>query len=141
MKSYLMLCKKKVKNGNQEFDVTFGYRQTLNEETGEFEDVESTIMVDGQPKKVAKSVKVALAKDLRKKLDEENKYPYRVTLDDELKTANGDDSYYVTINKDKDGNERLDKNGKHHPILVIREIADYEVVPPKSYTLDDIDNI
>lgn len=141
MKSYLMLCKKKVKVDKQEFDVTFGYRQVLNPETNEFEDVKSKMTIDGVEVERPRSVKVALAKDLRKKLDEENKYPYRLTLDDELKDSRGEDSYYVTINKDKEGKERLDKNGKHHAILVIRAVADYEVVPPKSYTLDDIDNI
>ena len=141
MKSYLMLCKKKVKNGNQEFSVTFGYRQFLNDK-GEFEDVKSVVFLDdGKTTDVAKSVKVALAKDLAAKLDAEDKYPYRLVLDDELKLEDGRDSYYVAINKDKDGNERLDKNGKHHAIVVIRAVSSYEPVPPKSLSLDDIDNI
>lgn len=141
MKSYLMLCKKKVKKGSQEFMVTFGYRQVLNDK-GEFEDKQSVVFLpDGQTKDVSKSVKVALGEDLRKKLDAEDNYPYRLTLDDELKLADGRDSFYVTINKDKDGNERLDKNGKHHAIIVIRAVSGYEHVPPKSLTLDDIDNI
>lgn len=141
MKSYLMLCKKKVKNGNQEFEVTFGYRQDFNPTTNEYEDKKSTIIIDGQPTEVAKSIKVALGKELRAKLDAEDKYPYRLTLDDSYKLPDGRDSFYVTINKDKEGNERLDKNGKHHAIVVIREVVDYEVVPPKSLSLDDIDNI
>ena len=141
MKNYLMLCKKKVKNGNQEFSVTFGYRQVLNEKTGEFDDVLSSVMDNGSQKFVAKSVKVALAKELAAKLDSEDKYPYRLTLDTELKLEDGRDSFFVTINKDKDGNERLDKNGKHHAIIVIRAVSSYEPVPPKSLSLDDIDNI
>lgn len=141
MISYLMLCKKKVKNGNQEFSVTFGYRQVLNEKTGKFDDVLSSVMDNGSQKFVAKSVKVALAKELAAKLDSEDKYPYRLYLDTDLKLEDGRDSFYVTINKDKDGNERLDKNGKHHAIIVIRAVNGYESVPPKSLSLDDIDNI
>ena len=141
MKSYLMLCKKKVKNGNQEFMVTFGYRQTLNEETGEYQDVLTSINDNGSQKFVAKSVKVALAKELATKLDNEDKYPYRLVLDTDLKLEDGRDSFYVAINKDKDGNERLDKNGKHHAIIIIRAVSSYEPVPPKSLSLDDIDNI
>lgn len=142
MKRYLMLCKKTVENANgQKFPVIFGYRQTLNDK-GEFDDVLTSITDnDGNQKFVAKSVKVALADTLRKQLDAEDKYPYRLVLNDELKLADGRDSYYVTINKDKDGNERLDNKGNHHAIIVIRAVESYEQVPLKSLTLDDIDNI
>ena len=141
MKSYLMLCKKKVKNGNQSFDVTFGYIQELLED-GTFKDKTTVVFnADGTTKDVAKSVKVALGEELRKKLDLENAYPYRLTLDDDLKTADNKDSYYVTINKDKDGKLRLDKKGHKHAIIVVRAVTSYEPVPLKSLTLDDIDNI
>ena len=141
MISYLMLCKKKVKNGNQSFEVTFGYRQNKKED-GTFEDVKTVIFnADGTTKDVAKSIKVALADSLRKELDADNHYPYRLELDDELKLENGDDSYYVTINKDKEGKLRLDKQGHKHAIIVIRIVKSYEPVPLKSLTLDDIDNI
>ena len=141
MESYLMLCKKKVKNGNQSFEVTFGYRQNKKED-GTFEDVKTVIFnADGTTKDVAKSIKVALADSLRKELDADNHYPYRLVLDDELKLDNGDDSYYVTINKDKEGKLRLDKQGHKHAIIVIRKVKSYEPVPLKSLTLDDIDNI
>ena len=45
---------------------------------------------------------------------------------------------YVTINKDKEGKERLDNNGNRHAIIVIRDVVAYEAVPLKSLTLDDI---
>ena len=141
MESYLMLCKKKVKNGNQEFYVTFGYLQNKKED-GTFEDKTSIVFnADGTTKDISKSVKVALGDELRKKLDLQDAYPYRLVLDDELKTADNKESFYVTINKDKDGNVRLDKNGHKHAIIVIRAVKSYEPVPIKSLTLDDIDNI
>lgn len=142
MKNYLMLCKKQVENANgQKFPVIFGYRQILNDK-GEFEDVLTSIIDnEGKQKFIAKSVKVALAESLRKQLDAEDKYPYRLVLNSDFKLADGRDSYYVTINKDKEGKERLDKNGNHHAIIVIRAVESYEQVPLKSLTLDDIDNI
>ena len=137
-----MLCKKKVTdNSGKSFYVVFGYRQT-KDENGEYQDVLSSIIdKEGQQQFVARSVKVALGEALRKKLDTEDKYPYRLTLDSEFKLADGRDSYYVTINKDKEGKVRLDNNGNQHAIVVIRDVVAYEPVPLKSLTLDDIDNI
>ena len=141
-KSYLMLCKKKVTDSSgKSFYVVFGYRQTQDDK-GEYHDVLSSIIdKEGQQQFVARSVKVALGETLRKKLDAEDKYPYRLTLDSEFKLPDGRDSYYVTINKDKDGKVRLDNNGNQHAIVVIRDVVAYEAVPLKSLTLDDIDNI
>lgn len=141
-KSYLMLCKKKVTDNNgKSFHVVFAYRQELDDK-GEYQDVLSPIIdKEGQQQWVARSVKVALGEALRKKLDNEDKYPYRLTIDDEFKLADGRDSYYVTINKDKEGKERLDNNGNRHAIIVIRDVVAYEAVPLKSLTLDDIDSV
>ena len=141
-KKYLMLCKKKVKTKDgKSFDVVFGYRQILNEK-GEYEDVKSLIFLEnGETKDIAKSVKVALADSLRKKLDAEDKYPYRLVLNEEFKLPDGRDSFYVSINKDKEGNPKLDNKGHKHAIIVIRDVESYEAVPLQSLTLEDIDDI
>ena len=136
------LCQKTVTSkDNKSFPVTFCYRQVENPD-GTYTDVLTPgIDNDGKPTMYAKSIKVALSSALRKKLEAEGQYPYRVVLDSDLKCDDGSESYYITVDKKENGDIRLDKNGKKHCIVVIRKFASYEPLPHNAITFDDIDNI
>ena len=49
------------------------------------------------------------------------------------------DSFYVTVDKDKDKKARKDKYGRKHLILIIRD-AEFKEMPRKSYSLEDLDS-
>lgn len=138
MKSYVMLCKKHIttKDNTEGFDTFFAYRQEKKED-GTLVDVLSPIEVNGTSQMKAKAIKVALSKSAYEKLGKLT-FPLSITLNDELK-VDGKDSFYVCINKDKDKKIILDKNGKKHHILVIRDYESAVAVERKEVTLSNFD--
>lgn len=138
MKSYVMLCKKHITTDeNKEgFDTFFAYRQEKKED-GSLVDIMSPIEVNGTSQMKARAIKVALSKNVYDKL-KDKEFPLLITLNDELKVE-GQDSFYVCVNKDKDKNIILDKNGKKHHILVIREYESAVAIERKVVTLANFD--
>ena len=61
-----------------------------------------------------------------------------MTLDDTIK-INGNDSFFLTMDKDIDKKPRLDKYGKKHLVLVVREWKSIEEAPTTSYRFDDLE--
>ena len=141
MENVINLCRKEVEKDNKKFPVYFAYRQELNTE-GEYTDVITpSVNEKGEPVMKARPLKVALADKLRKELEADNNFPYRMILDSELKLDDGKDGYYLAIDKDKEKNVRKDKYGKRHVILVIRKPKSYEPLPREVITFDDVDSI
>ena len=138
MKSYVMLCKKHIiTDENKEgFDTFFAYRQEKKED-GSLVDIMSPIEVNGTSQMKARAIKVALSKNVYDKL-KDMVFPLSLTLNDELKVE-GQDSFYVCVNKDKDKKPILDKNGKKHHILVIREYESAVAIERKVVTLSNFD--
>ena len=138
MKSYVMLCKKHIitEDNKEGFDTFFAYRQEKKED-GSMVDILSPIEVKGTSQMKARAIKVALGKSAYEKLLK-FEFPVLVTLNDELK-VDGKDSFYVCVNKDKDKKPILDKLGKKHHILVIREYESAVAVERKSVTLSNFD--
>lgn len=150
MLQYLKVCAKKVrtKDGHT-FDAMFAYRQADN--NGTMSDVLSpSTDKDGNPTMVARSIRIALTGEAKKKLIAEGKFPYLLTLEDGLSSERGANGshvlngstpdFYLTWDKDKDGVLRLDKNGKKHRIAVISDYRSaLHVEPLNTMTLDDID--
>ena len=142
---YLKVCSKRTKTKDGKiFDAMFAYRQVDND--GVMTDVLTPSKdKDGKPVMVAKSIRIALTGDAKRKLIAENKFPYLLTLEDGLneeRKPNGQSQdYYVTKDKDKDGVVRLDKYGKSHPIAVISDYRSaIHIEPLNNMTLDDIDD-
>lgn len=137
MKNYIMLCKKDIKSGDKEFQVFFAYRQV--KVADKYEDILTPLTdKEGKSIMVARPIKVALSKDMYDKLSA-GKFPVGLVLNDELKTKDDKDSFYVSYDKDKDG-KTIVFNGKRRPILVIRAVEEqYEcAVKP---TLDNFDTL
>ena len=133
--SYILLCKKDIEKDERKFPVFYGYSQELNEEGTDFIDV----MVpytdsEGKPQMKPRNFKVVLDEKLKLLLLSEDKFPYRLTLE------NGID-FFITVDKDKEGNARLDKYGKKHGLVVINSFKDYVPVPRKSMSFEDMDNL
>lgn len=138
MKSYVMLCKKHITTDeNKEgFDTFFAYRQEKKED-GSMVDILSPIEVKGTSQMKARAIKVALGKGAYEKLSK-FEFPVLLTLNDELK-VDGKDSFYVCVNKDKDKKPILDKNGKKHHILVVRDYESAVAIERKTITLSNFD--
>ena len=139
MKSYVMVCKKHITtDDNKEgFDTFFAYRQEKKED-GSLVDVLSPIEVNGTSQMKARAIKVALSKSAYERLGT-MVFPVLLTLNDELKVDGDKDSFYVCVNKDKEKKPILDKNGKKHHILVIRDYEECVAVERKSVTLANFD--
>ena len=142
MKHLFILCNAEVANSNgAKFTVFYGYRQEQNKD-GTYSDVLTPVIdKEGKPAMKAIPIKVRLSEDFNKKV-EKLTFPLLLTLDTDKKvTIDGQekDSYYVTVDKDKDKKARKDKYGKKHLILIVRD-AEYQELPRKSYSLDDLDS-
>ena len=142
MKQLFILCNSEVTNDNgAKFMVFYGYRQQQDSE-GNISDVLTPgVDSEGKPTMKAMPIKVKLAESFIKKV-EQAAFPLLLTLDDSKKVSiNGEekDSFYVTVDKDKDKKARKDKYGKKHLILIVRD-ADFVEMPRKSYSLDDLDS-
>lgn len=143
---YLKVCSKPVKTAEgKTFDAFFAYRQEMKD--GVPTDVLTpSTDEDGKPIMIAKSIRVALTGAAEKKLKLDANFPYLLTLEDMVEPIDTDDDinqpdFYVTIDKDTEGNPRLDKKGNKHLIAIISNFRDYShVAPASSFSLDDIDN-
>lgn len=142
MKQLFILCNAEVTNSNgAKFNVYYGYRQQEDKE-GNISDV-LTPMQDSEGKPIMRAIpiKVKLAESFIKKVEKAS-FPLLLTLDEDKKVdINGveSDSFYVTVDKDKDKKARKDKYGRKHLILIIRD-ADFKEMPRKSYSLEDLDS-
>ena len=143
---YVVLCKKVVtlENGT-EIDTFFSYRQ--EEKDGEYVDILTpTTDSEGNPVMVSKSIKTYLSEDFKAKLTVlKLNFPLFVTLDRE-KRVPGKDGKMIpahTVKEDidmKTGKPRLDKYGKKHLALTIRDAVSVVEKVRDSHTLDDLDN-
>lgn len=143
----LKVCKKAVTTkDNRTFDAIFAYRQEMNEDNIPVDVLTPVTTADGKADMVAKSIRVALTGEAKKKLIAHDNFPYLLVLEDgrDLEGKVCEDltpDFYVTKDKDKDGNVRLDKNGKSHIIAIISDYREAtHVEPMNSLSLDDIDN-
>lgn len=128
MTTYFKLCAKIIKTeDNKEFPVYFGYRMTKDKDD-KLVDL-MTISEDGQP--IAKSYRVALGQDLKKKLLLTDKFPYLLELEDE--------DYTITIDKDKNKKPRLDKEGKKHNIVIIMSCKSFWHIETPRVHFEDLD--
>lgn len=141
MRQLFILCNAEVSNDNgSKFTVYYGYRQQQDKDGNISDVVTPTTDKDGKPAMKAIPIKVKLAEGFIKKVEKAT-FPLLLTLDTERKvTMNNEqkDSFYITVDKDKDKKARKDKYGKKHLILIIRD-AEYTEMPRKSYSLDDLD--
>lgn len=143
----IVLARKEMdtKDGKRKFNVYFAYRQELVD--GEYTDILTPgTDKDGNPTMKAKPIKVKLSQDFEKKLEGMNlTFPLLMKLDEEKRITNRDNkvvrSFYVTVDSDKDTKQaRLDKYGKRHLLLVIRDADDIREKPLVSYSLSDLDD-
>ena len=141
MKQLFILCSAVITNDNgAKFDVHYGYRQQQDAEGNISDVVTPTTDKDGNPAMKAIPIKVKLSEDFKKKVENAT-FPLLLTLDTEKKVLINNeekDSFYVTIDKDKDKKARLDKYNKKHLILIVRD-AEFKEMPRKSYSLEDLD--
>ena len=141
----IVLATKDVKAENgRVFPVYFAYRQE-KDENGEYTDILTPYTgEDGSPQFKAKPIKVKLTEDFEKKLkDSKLEFPLMMRLDDTLKVnvdGKAKSSYFVTLDTERDTRKpRLDKYGRQHLILVIRDAVDIREKPRTSYSLEDVD--
>ena len=138
----IKLCMKPVKDKqNKEFPSLFGYKVDKQED-GTFKTREyPTVAPDGSTVMKAKSFKVGLGETLAAKLTvDNNQFPYIVTYDDEVVDKDGKKVNYIKVDKDKDKKVRLDKNGRRHAVLVIREVIEFTPCPRTDINFDDIED-
>lgn len=143
----LKVCKKAVTTkDNRTFDAIFAYRQEFNEDNIPVDVLTPVTTADGKADMVARSIRVALTGEAKKKLIAMDNFPYLLTLEDgrdeNNKRIDGvKPDFYVDKDKNKEGEIRLDKKGKPHLIAIISDYRDAaHVEPMNSLSLDDIDN-
>lgn len=143
----IVLARKEVptKDNTRKFWAYFAYRQEKGG-NGEYQDVLSSVQ-DKEGKQVfkARPIKVRLSQDFEKKLESMNLiFPLMMRLDETKRMTNRDGkvvrTFYVTVDSDKDTKQpRVDKYGKQHLLLVIRDADDIREKPLASYSLEDLD--
>ena len=142
MKQLFILCDHEVTNENgAKFMTYYGYRQQQDKDGNLSDVVTMTTDAEGKPLAKAMPIKVKLGQDFVKKVENAS-FPLLLTLDTEKKVLINNeekDSFYVTVDKDKEKKARKDKYGKKHLILIVRD-ADFVEMPRKSYSLDDLDS-
>lgn len=140
MKETILLMKKScLTKDNRKFDAYYAYRTELNANNERVKKLVPT--KDGTMRLVSMKVNfVEGALDMLKKQIADNNlgFPVYMTLDSEL-LINGNDSYFITIDKDINRKPRLDKKGKKHLVLVVRAWKKLEEAPTISYTFDDLE--
>ena len=72
-------------------------------------------------------------------------YPLMMELDPDLRVKNKDgkyvSSFFVTVDTNKDTKQpRVDKYGKKHLVMIIRDAVNIREKPMTSYSLDDLDD-
>lgn len=145
-KQVVVLATKVVETEDKrKFNVYFAYRQELVD--GEWKD-KLTPYTDekGQPAFKARPIKAHLSEDFVKKIEKMDvQFPLLVTLNPDKKVKNSDgksvNAFFVTVDTDKTTKKpRLDKHGKQHLILVIRDADEIVNKPRTEYSLDDLDD-
>lgn len=140
MKETILLMKKScLTKDNRKFDAYYAYRTELNANNERVKKLVPT--KEGTMRLVSMKVNfVEGALDMLKKQIADNNlgFPVYMTLDSEL-LINGNDSYFITIDKDINRKPRLDKKGKKHLVLVVRAWEKLEEAPTISYTFDDLE--
>lgn len=146
-KSVIVLATKEqtTGDGKRKFNVYFAYRQELVD--GAYTDVLTPMQdKDGSPIFKAKPIKVRLSEEFEKKLLDMNlQFPLMMTLNPDKRIKNKEgktvSSFFVTVDTDKDTKQpRLDKYGKKHLVLILRDAEDIKEKPHTEYSLDDLDD-
>ena len=143
----IVLARKEIesKDKKEKFYAYFAYRQEKGAD-GELQDV-LTPLVDKEGKSMLKArpIKVKLSQDFVKKIESMNiNFPLIMRLDENKKITNRDGklvpSFYITVDTIKETKQpRVDKYGKRHLLLVIRDAEDIREKPLTSYALEDLD--
>lgn len=127
------------------FNVYFAYRQQLVD--NEYTDVVTPYTKeDGTLDYKAKPIKVRLSQAFEEKLKETKlSFPLLMTLDESVRVKNEKGQYvsghFITVDTDKKTKQpRLDKYGKRHLVLVIRDAQDIKEKPRATYSFDDLDD-
>ena len=133
------------KANNRTFPSYFAYKVDKDQE-GNFITREYPTTVtneDGTTSSVmkAKSFKVGLGEVVEAQLKaDKSQFPYIIVYDDEVADKDGKRANYIKVDKDKDKNVRLDKYGKRHAVLVLREIVEFTPAPRTEIAFDDIED-
>lgn len=142
-KFYLHVFKRNVTDKEGRTFVAYNACQVIKNEKGEY--VPKRIAVastdkDGNPTIKAVYLKTIFLKgsEIRKQVEAEDNFPYRICIDFEAKDENGYNAY-LTKDKDQNGKPRYDKNGVRHHVLLIRKVESIEHFDLPITTLDDID--
>ena len=129
----------------RKFTAYFAYRQEIV--NGECVDkLTPYVKEDGTPEFKARPIKVRISEDFAKKLEGlDMQFPLLMRLDPNMYVKNSEgkrvSSFFVTVDTDKKTKQpKLDKNGKRHLILVIRDAVAIWEKPRTSYSLDDLDD-
>lgn len=104
---------------------------------GTYDETSKTFITAKNKSNKDMSIRVHLCEPILSILVKDNKFPYLVTLDPTIKVE-GLSSYYTTIDKDRDGVARLDKNGKSHHILIIKQVKSYSHIDLEQSALIDV---
>lgn len=127
IKIKLFKTKQKAKNGNV-FDVFYSY-PLVEVSKGVFKEIKTK--VNGKVATLA--YRTILTDNVRQSLNKDN-FPYILTLDDS-KTSK---DYFITTDKDKEGQLRLTKEGQKRTILVIKNFREAEHYTPEHRSLLDL---
>lgn len=140
MNDILKVFSKELKTANGgTFTTHYGYRQQVSPE-GAYSDI-GTPAVDSEGKAIiiSKPIKVKFSEEMFNAVNKLH-FPIYIELDRDMKLDNGESAYFVTVDKDKDKNARLDKHGKRHLVCVIRKAVSVVEAPMESRSLDDLDD-
>lgn len=143
----IKLCMKEVedKTNNRTFPSYFAYKVDMDKDGNAItREYPTTVTAeDGTTSTVmkAKSFKVGLGEVVEAQLKaDKSQFPYIITYDDEDTDKDGKRINYIKVDKDKDKNVRLDKYGKRHAVLVLREIKNFTPAPRTEINFDDIED-
>ena len=124
-------------NGGK-FITYYGYRQEMV--NGEFHDVGTPATNEnGEAIVIAKPIKVKFGKEMYENVKEMS-FPLLFKLDRDMKDSKGNSAFFITVDKDANKNDRLDKNGKRHLVCVIVKAVEVTPAPRNDLTLDDLDD-
>lgn len=145
MEQVLLVChKKQKKNDGSTFDRYFCYKQNeVQDEEGNISYTDEINPATGK----AQGVKALLPDDMLKRHGiTNNMFPLYMTVDMEatLEVTTKDGSKVTVracklkIDRDKEGNPRLDKYGKRHVVCVINDVVKFSEAPRREITWDDV---
>ena len=120
------------------FTVYYGYRQELV--NGEYQDITTPATNDkGEAIIIAKPIKVKFGKEMFEKVKDMS-FPLLFLLDRDMKDSKGNSSFFITIDKDKDNEARVDNKGNRHLVCVICGCKEVVPAPRTELSLDDLDD-